>query len=72
MKYQQTSTIIQTIAREQGVTETKVRRDMQEAIDVAWNTNDPAAKARQNLLFPNGKPTPEEFIDGLSVIFGTS
>ena len=45
-----------------GQTPEQVRLDMQEAIDEAWATADPAAKALQEQLFPAGKPTPEQFI----------
>lgn len=43
--------------------ETKtVRQEMEEAINAAWATTDPGAKAMQERLFPKGKPTVEEFI----------
>lgn len=45
-----------------GQTPEQVRRDMQEAIDAAWNTDDLAAMKLQRELFPDGKPTPEQFI----------
>ena len=35
---------------------------MQEALDEAWATADPAAKQRQQQLFPDGKPSLEQFI----------
>ena len=35
---------------------------MEEAIVVAWESEDPQVKAFQAKLFPNGKPTVEEFI----------
>lgn len=40
----------------------KVRREIQAAIDAAWDTDDLGALKLQRELFPNGKPTPEEFI----------
>lgn len=39
-----------------------VRREIQAAIDAAWDTEDPAAMTLQRELFPDGKPTPEQFI----------
>ena len=35
---------------------------MEEAIVVAWATDDPEVKEFQARLFPNGKPTVEEYI----------
>lgn len=45
-----------------GETPEDVRREIQAAIDAAWNTEDPAAMTLQRELFPAGKPTPEQFI----------
>ena len=39
-----------------------VRREIQAAIDAAWDTDDLAAMKLQRELFPDGKPTPEQFI----------
>lgn len=39
-----------------------MRREIQAAIDAAWDTEDPAAMTLQRELFPDGKPTPEQFI----------
>lgn len=44
----------------------QVRADIQEAIAEAWASEDPAAKALQAKLFPNGQPSPEEFIAVIS------
>lgn len=54
--------VIRQTARIQGVTPTQCRREMQEAIDAAWATADPAIMAAQLRLFPSGKPEIEEFI----------
>ena len=43
-----------------GVSYKVCRQQMAEAIDEAWATADPEAKAYQDLLFPGGKPTPEQ------------
>lgn len=45
-----------------GETPEDVRREIQAAIDAAWNTEDPDAMTLQRELFPDGKPTPEQFI----------
>jgi len=36
--------------------------EIQAAVDAAWNSPDPAARARQRQLFPAGKPSAAEFI----------
>lgn len=51
-----------------GVSYTDCRKEMAAAIDKAWATTDPAAKARQDQLFPGGKPTPEQFIATLGTM----
>lgn len=45
-----------------GETPEDVRREIQASIDVAWDTDDLAAMKLQRELFPDGKPTPEQFI----------
>ena len=45
-----------------GETPEEVRREIQAAIDAAWDTDDLAAMKLQRELFPDGKPTPEQFI----------
>ena len=35
---------------------------MQAAIDAAWDSPDPAIRARQRALFPGGKPDAAEFV----------
>ncbi len=37
-------------------------KEMQKAIDLAWENPSPKEKLFQELYFPNGKPTVEEFI----------
>lgn len=53
---------IRHAAQKCGVSAAEARRDMQEALDEAWATADPAAKQRQQELFPDGKPSLEQFI----------
>lgn len=59
---------IQETADRFGQSPEQVRRDMQEAIDAAWASDDPAALELQHQLFPEGKPTPERFILALSKV----
>lgn len=58
--------VIRQTAAHFGQTEEEVRQGMQEALDAAWASDDPAAKALQQQLFPNGKPCLEDFIITLS------
>lgn len=44
----------------------EVHKDIQTTIDAAWESTDPQVKLMQAKLFPNGKPTPEEFIAVMS------
>lgn len=50
---------IKTIAKQDGVTEEEVRREIQNAIDQAWKTK----TVLQAVLFPEGKPDPETFLE---------
>ena len=58
--------VIRRVAAGQGLTTGEVRRDMQAALDEAWATADPAAQQRQRELFPDGKPSLEQFIATLA------
>ena len=58
--------VIKKTVKNNGVSEQHVREEMQKALDAAWNTTDEAAMKRQKELFPNGKPTLEEFIQKVS------
>lgn len=53
---------IQGTADRFGQSPEEVRREIQAAIDAAWGTDDLAAMKLQRELFPDGKPTPEQFI----------
>lgn len=44
------------------------RKEMQKAIDETWKSPTPEQKAFQELYFPNGKPTVEEFIETVARI----
>lgn len=54
--------VIARIADQAGTTPSEVRQNMQDALDAAWASNDMATKRRQYELFPEGKPTLEQFI----------
>jgi len=54
--------VFEQIAAQYGVSVSEVIRDMQAAVDDAWDNPDPAIRARQRQLFPDGKPSVEEFI----------
>lgn len=53
---------IKTIAKQDGVTEEEVRQEIQNAIDKAWETG----SILQAVLFPEGKPDPETFLERLA------
>lgn len=48
--------------------DTKKRKEMQKAIDLAWKNPTPEHKMFQELWFPNGKPTVDEFIQKVAEI----
>ena len=58
----QPESLFEKIAAQYGISVSEVTREMRVAIDAAWNNPDPAIRARQRQLFPNGKPSIEEFI----------
>lgn len=64
--------ILTIVAAREGVALEEIKKDIQEAIDAAWATQAPEAKARQHLLFPAGKPTPEEFLSVITNKVGAS
>jgi len=58
----QSNELFKKIAAQHGVSVDEVVREMQDLIDATWNNPDPATKKKQRELFPNGKPSIEEFI----------
>ena len=50
------------IARKHGIPVDEVIKEIQIALDAAWDNPDPAIRATQRRHFPNGKPTVEEFL----------
>lgn len=69
MKKQQSlkhSIILQTLAVRHGKTTQEITDEMEKALNAAWNTRDPAIQSLQKELFPQGKPTTEEFINTIA------
>lgn len=54
--------VIRRTAQHYDMPTAEVRAEIQKCLDDAWNTDDPAVKQAQEKLFPEGKPTMEEFI----------
>lgn len=54
--------IIRDVADANGQTEAEVRGQMQALLDISWNQDDPGMRAKLDALFPDGKPSLEEFI----------
>lgn len=50
------------VARREGISKQQVEKDIQEIIDIAWKTQDPRAKQKQETLFGKQKPSVEDFI----------
>lgn len=59
---------IKKTAKKHGVTEQHVRDEIQKALDAAWDTKNEETLKRQQELFPDGKPTIEEFIHKVSQV----
>ena len=43
-------------------------KEMQKALDLAWENPTPEQKAFQQMYFPNGKPTVDEFVNAIATI----
>lgn len=57
------SLVIRQVAKQQGISTSQCRAEIQEAITEAWATADPQAKRLQIQLVGEERiPTPEEFI----------
>ena len=54
--------IFEQLATDNGVPASVVVHAVQNIIDATWDDPDPVAREKQRKLFPNGKPTIEEFI----------
>lgn len=58
---------LKRIAREHGVPFDEVRQEIQAEIDQVWDNDDLSVMVERRKLFPNDKPTPEEFIVKLAM-----
>ena len=56
--------VLRTTAEELGCPDWLIKHVIQQNIDRSWEAakSDPEARARWDEYFPNGKPTPEEYI----------
>ena len=61
-KPNKTPSAIEATAIYFGVTPEEVEKEIEEAIRIAWATDEPKTKAMQNELFPQGQPSIDEFI----------
>lgn len=59
---------LEATAAQNNVPISEVLSDCNKAIDAAWATSDPAAKRRQETVFPEGKPSPEIFVARLGML----
>ncbi|MCL2408199.1 MAG: hypothetical protein FWC96_01090 [Oscillospiraceae bacterium] len=57
-----TKGIFKKMAVQHGVSVGEVELEIQAAVDAAWENPDPATQARQRELFPDGKPSIDEFV----------
>jgi len=57
--------IIDALAPYYGISSNEFRDEIINIINYAWHSEDPKIKDNQNILFPAGKPTPDEFIQVL-------
>lgn len=60
--------IYAVVARRHGLDPEHVRREIQAALDAAWDNPDPAAQEKQRCMFPLGKPDVDELLQKLAAI----
>ena len=58
--------ILARVAKTSKDSQEKVEKDMQALLDATWSNETNPAKENLRALFPNGKPTLEEFVLGLA------
>ena len=68
MKSKQINKHINKVAKQNHLSKDSVKEEMQKALDAAWESNDPEALKKQHELFPDGKPSVEEFIKKISEV----
>ncbi len=57
---------INRAANREGMAPEILQWDIGHIIDIAWESQDPEAKVKQAELFPEGKPSPEQFVGVLT------
>ena len=60
--------IYKKVSGEAGEPIEKVQAEMQKALNLTWENDDPEAKEYRNKIFPNGKPSLENFLEKLAEI----
>ena len=65
-KYKEEKNIFKIIAKQEGISVAEVRREMELAIEDAYNTDNPDTQKEFQKMFGKKKPTPEEFIYKMS------
>lgn len=60
--------IYENVAEEFGVLPQELVKEMQDTIDASWNSGDEEVIRNQKSLFPDGKPTVEEFIKKVALL----
>ena len=70
MKSKKTSeefdSVIDQIAKLYSISKLTCEEDMQEVIDIMWQSGNEKSKAKMAKLFPNGKPNVEEFVRAIA------
>ena len=62
------NTVLDAIAAQNGVTRAEVEQEIRAAIREARNHPDPLVQRRWKMLWPDGEPSPEEFIAKLAAL----
>ena len=62
MREERVDRIIEQMAREHGVSVSKIRGDMMEAIHAGYTSEDPDARERFRMMFGDREPPLQEFI----------
>lgn len=60
--------IYKKVSREADKPIEKVQAEMQKALDLTWENDDPEAKEYREKMFPDGKPSLEIFLKKLAEI----
>ena len=60
------SSAIKKIAKREDIAPELVYAEMETAINIGYNNLDPSVQSYWQKMFPNGKPTPEEFVEAMA------